>query len=59
MDHQYSHDNHNEGGFKNTIRNSILILIFEMIGSMFLTLLYICHSYVSSEIMLCFALKYR
>lgn len=43
MDHQYSHDNQ-EGGFRNTIRNSILILIFEMIGTLFLTLLYVCHA---------------
>lgn len=46
MEHQYaSHDN--EGGLKNTIRNSILILVFEMIGTLFLTLLYDCHSKVN------------
>ncbi|CDW80400.1 probable aquaporin pip2-5-like [Stylonychia lemnae] len=48
MEHQYaSHEN--EGGLKNTIRNSILILVFEMIGTLFLTLLYDCHSKVSGS----------
>jgi glycerol uptake facilitator-like aquaporin len=33
---------HSEGGFVKTIRDSILILIFEFIGTMLLTLLYAC-----------------
>ena len=34
--------------FKSTIRNSILILLFEFIGTTFLTLLYICSNQVST-----------
>lgn len=41
MEHQ-----HNEGTLKTTIRNSFLILLFELIGTMFLTLLYLCHAKV-------------
>ena len=36
-----------QGDFKSTIRNSILILLFEFIGTTFLTLLYLCHAGVS------------
>jgi hypothetical protein len=35
--------------FKTTIRSSILILLFEGIGTFFLTLLFICNSNVSTE----------
>jgi formate/nitrite transporter FocA (FNT family) len=35
--------------FKSTIRNSILILLFEFIGTTFLTLLYICSNQVSTQ----------
>jgi hypothetical protein len=30
--------------FKETLTNSILILLFELIGTAFLTLLYLCHA---------------
>ena len=33
---------HSEGGFIKTIRDSILILIFEFLGTLLLTLLYAC-----------------
>ena len=36
-----------ETDLKSTIRNSILILLFEFIGTTFLTLLYLCHANVS------------
>jgi hypothetical protein len=37
------------GEFKSTIRSSILILLFELIGTLCLTLLFICHSGVSID----------
>jgi glycerol uptake facilitator-like aquaporin len=33
---------HSEGGFVKTIRDSILILVFEFVGTLLLTLLYAC-----------------
>ena len=42
---------HGHTDFKTTIRNSILILLFELIGTTFLTLLFICNSGVSKNIM--------
>lgn len=38
-----------ENDFKATIKNSILILLFEFIGATFLTLLYLCHSDVTTN----------
>jgi formate/nitrite transporter FocA (FNT family) len=43
MDHGYT-------DIKTTIRNSILILLFELIGTTFLTLLFICNSGVSRNL---------
>lgn len=39
---------HSEGGFVKTIRDSILILIFEFIGTLLLTLLYHCFTFYTS-----------
>jgi hypothetical protein len=40
------HPTNEGGGLGGTIRNSLLILLFELLGTMFLTLLYLCHARV-------------
>ena len=47
MEYQYPSGGGERSGFLTTMRNSILILAFELVGTMFLTLLYICDQYVS------------
>ena len=49
MEYQYPSGGE-RSGFLTTMRNSILILAFELVGTMFLTLLYICHQYVSQRL---------
>lgn len=39
---------HSEGGFLKTVRDSLLILIFEFLGSLLLTLLYACFTIIPS-----------
>ena len=41
-------------GLKSTIMGSILILLFELIGSTFLTLLFLCNGNVSWHKIFCF-----
>lgn len=45
-------ENHT-GELKSTIMGSILILLFELIGSTFLTLLFLCNGNVSVHKILC------
>jgi uncharacterized membrane protein (Fun14 family) len=44
MEYLSNQDEEHRMTFKETLRNSILILIFELIGTAFLTLIYLCHA---------------